>query len=280
MSSFQYSTEALNVKSAFYKKSFTIFVEGKDDILFWDSILCNIGIDDAHIEDTNGIDGLTEIMDRIINENAAFIVACDCDYSPFLKNKKIHKRIIRTYGYSIENHLYCPETINKIIRKITRNRKTYTLNIKNWIDSFCKSFFKILVLDLASVKFNKGVKILGDNCCRFLKKNNSSVPSLTKIKNFIEKIQSDYSEKEISECRSMISSDEREIRWLIKGSFLTNAVINYIRDTQEKETGQRVHLPKNNLYALSLDGCIICDIDCRVFEILVERLKERINSLN
>ena len=53
MNSLEYSLDALDAKGLFYNKSLTVYVEGNDDVLFWD-YLFKIAEVSAHIEDVGG----------------------------------------------------------------------------------------------------------------------------------------------------------------------------------------------------------------------------------
>lgn len=115
-----YDTSALDVLDKFHESNFIIFVEGDEDVIFWSSLFDKAGIHNYHIDSADGIKELKKIMSQILNENARVIVACDSDYSILLNTLPNHKRIISTYGYSIENTMYCPKIINSVINKLSR----------------------------------------------------------------------------------------------------------------------------------------------------------------
>jgi hypothetical protein len=112
-----FSAEALETKSLMLDTDFSVYVEGKDDILFWESLFEKEGITNFHIEEVGGYVFLGPYMNKIVNDNANIIVACDTHLSDFLGFDYQHERIIRTFGYSIENTMYNKIRINLIIRK-------------------------------------------------------------------------------------------------------------------------------------------------------------------
>jgi hypothetical protein len=105
MNDLEYALEALEIKGLFYNKKITVYVEGKDDPLFWDNLF-NIAEIEAHIEDVGGSLELDKYIAKIIDSNAEFYVATDNDHNDFLENIATHPKVIRTYGYSIENSMY------------------------------------------------------------------------------------------------------------------------------------------------------------------------------
>jgi hypothetical protein len=69
--------------------------------MFW-THLFELAEVDAHIEDVGGNEEIAKKIKEILDNNASFIVACDSDHSDFTK-PITHDRVIKTYGYSIEN---------------------------------------------------------------------------------------------------------------------------------------------------------------------------------
>lgn len=254
-----YSTNALNVKSLFFNKKVSVYVEGKEDILFWDKIFQNECQVNYHIEDTNGVEGLKEYMDKIIEEDAQILVACDNDHSPFLKSSKYkNPRIIRTYGYSIENTMYCINNLNHATRRIAKSRKDFKEDIINWYKTFCDSCSVLLYYDIANHRFVRRTKVFGDKCNRFLVSKDSSSLSSSHIEKYINTLKGQFLDEEIEECVSLVKKDKRELRFLIKGHFLTNGVINIIKELVKKETGIDVPISLDSLYSLTINCILSC----------------------
>ena len=143
MDSLEYSIDALDAKSLFYNKDFTVFVEGKDDILFW-SYLFKLGNISAYIEDVGGDKEIDKYINKILFEHATFIVACDNDHKPFLNDYEVHPQIKTTYGYSIENSMYSTSVINDIVCKLGRISIDVKDFIENWADQFATDVFELL----------------------------------------------------------------------------------------------------------------------------------------
>jgi hypothetical protein len=271
--SLNYSTDALNVKSLFYNKEISLYIEGKEDIPFWENILSFWELNNLHLEETYGYEGLIDYMDQIVDNDANILVACDSDHSRFLKeNKYKNPKIIRTYGYSIENTMYCVHKINQVVKRFSKSKNSFNKEITKWYHQFCDDCTILLYYDIANHRFSKGVQVFGDKCNRFLESDHSPNLGKDKIDNYIKSIDRHFSEIEINECIELVKKDKRELRFLIKGHFLTNAVINLIKSLVEKETGDKVTLSLDNLYSLMV-GCMFpCKDKCMDLETLKERM--------
>lgn len=136
MNELEYSTEALEVKGLFYNKKITVYVEGKDDPLFWDNLFSLAEIE-AHIEDVGGKNELEKYYDKIINEEATFLIATDNDNSEFMDDTINHPNIIRSYGYSIENSMYYYRPpIEKTVSNFCRQKLDISDEFNNWVVDF------------------------------------------------------------------------------------------------------------------------------------------------
>ena len=271
----EYSTAALNVLKYFHDCDVIIFVEGDDDILFWDVISNKAGITTSKIESAGGKNELIKKMQKIINENAQIIVACDLDHAPFLDNIISHKQIVRTYGYSIENSMYCPASVLKIIKKLSRTIIKSDSCSSEWLQNFVENARRLLIYDIANHKYQKGISVLGDNCSRFLKSNKSIYLSDKKIKQFLKSIQHHFTDEEIIKCEELVRKDSRELRHLIKGHFLTNVIINIIKKRVFDLSSRKPNLfTPEHLFTETVDCCI----DCNPSE--CDELLYMVNSMN
>ena len=64
MDSLEYSKEALGAKGLFYNKKTTVYVEGKDDPLFWEKIFELAGLE-VYIEDVGSSTELEKYSAKI-----------------------------------------------------------------------------------------------------------------------------------------------------------------------------------------------------------------------
>lgn len=275
-----YDTDALNVLDKFHQVAFVVYVEGSDDIVFWSTLFSKAGRVDFYIDDAGGIKELEKIMLQIINEDARVIVACDSHYSFLLGTSYIiHDRIIRTLGYSIENTMYCPNILNQAINKLCRTLEDRTDTIHEWINEFCSSAKILLIYDLASAKYGKAVRVLGDKCSRFLKSSTSEKLDDNKISEHIQGINIHFKPNELNECERLIDGCGREVSHIVKGCFLTNGVINLIKKIVKKCIGRNPVISLDNLYALTSDGCRACTFECPDFNFVEEQIQKAVASV-
>ena len=275
MADLEYSNEALEVKGLFYNKTITVYVEGKDDPLFWENLFSLAEIE-AHIEDVGGSKELEKYYDKIVSENADFFIAMDNDNSEFMIDQMNHNNIIRSYGYSIENSMYFHKTpIETTISNFCRKKLDISTEFNNWLDDFSNNVYDLIIYDIANNRYKKGISIFGDNCHRFLKSQKSFKICTTKTSLFINSIKHHFTAKEISDVKKLVNQSEKELWFLIKGHFITHSLINLIRHTVRKNKGSSVSMTSDFLYSMT--------IDCRENwnnRIDIKSVVERIKQIN
>lgn len=252
MDSIDYSTEALSAKSLFYNKSYIVYVEGKEDRHFW-KYLFELAEKNVHIEDVGGIKEIEKYIKKIIEKNADFIVACDSDHSDFYQEKIIHPKVINTYGYSIENSLYNPFEIQKVIQKLSKTDVDVLAIINDWMQEFCNKIEELLVYDIANARFDKGIAVLPNNCTQFLNSKQSHSLSLQKVKEHIEKIKDGFTEDEITDIKKLIEKTPKNLWFHLRGHFLTIGVTNLIKSLVKDLDGTSPIFTSDVLYAFTID---------------------------
>ncbi|NVK66108.1 MAG: DUF4435 domain-containing protein [Flavobacteriales bacterium] len=274
MAELEYSNEALEAKGLFYNKEITVYVEGKDDPLFWENIF-DLAEIEAHIEDVGGKKELEKYLKKVTEEGADFFIAADNDNGEFMKDDPLnHPNIVRSYGYSIENSMYGHLVpIEKNISNFCRKKLEVSDDFEKWMNDFSQKVYELIVYDIANNRFGKGISVFGDNCYRFLKKQNSYEICSDKTSQFISSIENEFDKEEIDEVRELISKSEKELWFLIKGHFITHALLNLITHTIKKHNGSKKSMTTDFLYSITID----CKegwknrIDIRT---VVERVKE------
>lgn len=251
MDNLEYSVEALSAKGLFYNKRFTVYVEGKDDKLFW-KYLFELANKDAYIEDVGGKKELEKYIRKIVDEKAEFIVACDRDHNDFT-DEALNNGVIRTYGYSIENSMYNIFELQSVIQKLSRSDVDVRQMLEEWLTEFSTNLEELIIYDVANYKYGRGKSILPDNCTRFLNSNQSCKISLDKVKKHIESVQDNFSEEEIIEVRQLIMRSPKKLWFHIRGHFLTNGVINIIKHFVKTHNGDCSPISLDTLYAFTID---------------------------
>lgn len=277
MADLEYSKEAREVKGLFYNKEFTVYVEGKDDPLFWSSIFDLADIE-AHIEDVGGKNELEKYYNQIINDDAEFLIATDNDNSEFMNDTINHPNVIRSYGYSIENSMYYfKQPIEKTISNFCRKRLDISEEFQNWLETFSTNVYDLIIYDIANNRYSKGISIFGDNCYRFLKNQKSHEICSTRTTEFINSVKANFTDEEINEVKELVNQSEKELWFLIKGHFITHSLINLIKHTVKRNVGSPPSMTPDFLYSITVD----CkeDWENRIdIRTVVERIKEINNS--
>jgi hypothetical protein len=276
----QYSADALNVLDKFHGANFIVYVEGKDDIVFWSALFDKAGINGHYVTDAGGISELEKIMTKIVDEDARVIAACDSDYSMLLNNRPHHQRIVVTYGHSIENTMYCPYSIDLVIKKLSRTLYDQIDSFNLWLDQFCLDSRTLVIFDIARVRFSKSIKVISGQCSRFLKNSRSHQLDQNKISLYIGTIAVNFQQTELDYCQNLLDNSNIHIKFIIPGHFLTHGVINFIkRRVANLTTFKPPTLSPDLLYALTSDYCKTCTIDCEHFKVIRESIIESVNSL-
>ncbi len=253
MGRLSYSRKALDTLSKFHKSKFVVYIEGEDDEPFWSTIFEINHVVDVYFKVAGGKEEIAKYEDAVSENDIDIVVARDSDYTYVSNSQKNHPRILYTYGYSIENTMYCPHNIAKAIHIFSRSSKMQVAEVSLWLESFVSDFKELLKYDFANEFFNKGIEVLGRNCTRFLKSNRSHKPNLTSVTGKFKELKEHFTESELKRAEDLIIASNRDVKYLIRGHFLSNAVINYIKNhsnlksmSQEMLYGQMIALLPNN----------------------------------
>lgn len=206
-----------------------VYVEGKDDIPFWEYLFSRFYKRKVEIQDVGCSTALIEYMDNIISNKLDAIVACDSDFNAF-NTKYKHDKIVRTYGYSIENSLICKQTITKVIKSLAKipTRKIPLDAINAWFDHFDNATKKLILCDMYNHFKELGVCVTGDNCSRFFKSSKSAELCINKIDTHIEKFGFDIDDEFITSIQATLTAHGREIHHYIRGHFLFSAIAKFV----------------------------------------------------
>lgn len=276
-----HSDDAISVTHEFYNKQYMVYVEGDDDVSFWDAVFSKVAYGKYEIEPLNGISGEIQnyIKKVITGEITNVIVACDNDYIPYLEtNPYDNQYIITTYGHSIENTMFCPKNIAVYIRRLSKNTIDYTDTVNNWYDSFCKIADLLLPYEIANFvntwngSTEEMTSFFGKNCCRFLSDADFSKLDENKVVDFVNTHKSEYNTDLISNIKNKIKKDNRHHRNIIKGHFITNGVMNLITK-MTKAAGHETKVESKQLYATFCDCITPCSELCIEKMQLIEKIR-------
>jgi len=274
----QYSTQALNVLNRFHGTHYVVFVEGEDDVPFWAALFEKAGEADVAFLPVGGAKELDKLMSKILAEDARIVVARDSDYSAFMSSRCLHSRVVYTYGYAIENTMYCPFAVNRAIRKACRDTRDRLALIQAFFDEFCLQSKELLVFDMANARFGRGVTVMGKSCRGFLKGPHSTALSRTKVSAHIRAIRPKFTFDEVSMSRQLCRNDHRTLRHKIKGHFLTHALLNVVRMELRQARGKS-SFPHEALYHSLVDACAVCGQDCTEWDTTKAAIGGAVRSL-
>lgn len=268
---FSLSIKAQNIEHHFYNKLAIVYVEGKDDLVFWNNYFSD---KEFELRESGGCKELEKKMQEIIQDKLRVIVACDSDYSHYIQTIYNHPLIIRTISHSIECMMYCPININKCIKNISRSLEDKIETIESLYHEFCLLTKELLVYDITSNKYKKGISIFDDSCKRFLTSNNSVRISQEKIDQFITGIKSQFNDDDLNEIRQQIEKDKRPLRNIIKGHFQTDFVRNVIKYLSESDDKKGVSISNDALFALLIECTPKCTNHCEEKNYLVQKIED------
>ena len=269
---FSFSIKAQNVEAKFYNKKAVVYVEGDDDLIFWQVFFPS---SDFTMKKVNGCKNLEKKIYEIENNGLKCIVACDSDYTSFECSPKEHPLIVRTLSHSIECVMYCPINLNECVKKLSRTIEDKIDNIIQYYEQFGDDIKELVAYDIANnIHKIVGIKITGDSCCRFLKSSHSCHIDRKKVSTYLDDIKTSFDNSVIENILHSIELDKRTMRQITKGHFQTSFVINLIKSLVKQTSGIDVTISGDALYALLVNCPLSCHKECDE----VSTIKLRINK--
>ena len=170
MDSFEYSTEARNVLNRFYSVDKILYVEGEDDVIFWEVVFNAVGGPSVKIQEAGGKPQLYDRMEEVRSGVGDYLVAVDADFDCFEQIEEC-RRIIRTYGYSIENTIVTGQIINRLVCSVAKvPRRSFPLEIcVDWLKRIEMDLQSLIIFDIINRVDGLGNVVVVDNCDRFMK---------------------------------------------------------------------------------------------------------------
>lgn len=267
-----YSESGLRVKAAFYNKKAMVYVEGTDDIIFWEQFFDK---QVYKVEDVGGCGNFKSYIQRLNNGEKSFVVAGDLDYSTYKSPICTSKLYVTTYCHSIENMMYCPHHINHAVQRLARDSRIDSIGeIEDFYNRFIAGVENLLILDAANNIYNKGVSILGDSCYRFLDKDNLPEIDSTLVNNFYNSKVGQFEMHEINAVKTILQTEPRPKRLLIKGHFLTEAIRIWINKRVPAVSNKNPQLNGDALYETLVTCHDICDPICKERKHILDQIGE------
>ncbi|WP_405599219.1 MULTISPECIES: DUF4435 domain-containing protein [unclassified Pseudoalteromonas] len=242
MPNLNYSNGALNVYSAFFGAEKMLYVEGDDDLAFWDIVLSSFNIQNIQLQEVGGDEELAKYILKIKNNEIDAIAAKDCDFSILEDDYEELDNVLVTYGHSIENTLICPNVMAKVIKSYGRVVLTdeEKKECENWLNTFYHSFNSLIKYDAVNELRKTGLNVLYSNCSTFMKTRLSPLPCDEKITTKINLLgeQANF-EADLVEVITKIDNVDKGIFDFLRGHFLFSAALRYINYVLKSKGSQK-----------------------------------------
>jgi len=246
----EYSIDAENIISSFFDSDIMIYVEGKDDIIFWEIIFDKLSKLKTKIQDVGGSKELEKYAEKISSGDLNAIAACDGDFS-LINPIHDNDNIIITFGHSIENSLICENSLRKAIKSFSKisTAQASEIDSKSWLESFYTELEDLILLDINNEIKGLGDCVISDNCTSIMKSKQSEIICKSKIYKVISKISDKALDDDIQRIVEKISLSDRDVKDFLKGHFLFSAALKFIKNSSEKING-KVSLSNGALYSI------------------------------
>lgn len=235
MADLSYSSEAENVLSKFYRVDTVVYVEGVDDVLFWEYLFALFSEHSFKIKEVGGKLEVQKYVEKIRSGEINAIVARDADFS-YTEKFPDNPNILRSYGYSIENSMICMKSLKKVIRSMGKMpvRAINETGITDWFDKLFESTKDLVLFDIANDLLKAGKVVSGDNCSRFMKSRKSPDICDNKIAAHLSKLDFELSKSMEEQITNALDISNRNISDCIRGHFLFSASLKYVASAISK----------------------------------------------
>lgn len=250
MDDFCYSSEAEDILNQFYSVDVMLYVEGQDDVPFWELMFNKFCSYTVEIQDVGSCTALIPYIERIHSGELEAIVATDLDLGAFSSTLLEHRNIVRTPKYAIENTMIFVECLSKALKVMARKsaRQINNQEIEAWLDYFYLSIKPLVLMDVVNAKGALGVSVVGDNATRFMVSRNSSQLCNTKLQSYSDSISQQLGNYEEQEVLDLIESKGYVFSDLVRGHFLFSAVSRFLGE-YVKSLGMNISLSNDALYS-------------------------------
>ena len=249
MSGFSWSANALNVLNQFHEVELIVFVEGQDDVPFWDIVISNFTKKTFQIKSAGEKNTLKKYLrNKTLNSN--YLIAMDSDYDQ-LNGELSNEEVMLTYGYSIENTLITPSVIQDLIATHSRVQKSSVKieSVKSWINKFEIIVEVLLAADILNREQKITDKqVIPDNAARFYG-DNSLTPQVHKINSYL--LQHGF-DLDALDCRKKLQYFT--VFEIMKGHFVFSSVFNFIKKQIDDFRGKSVSISSESFYSFCISS--------------------------
>lgn len=275
--SLAHSNGGISVLNQFYGTNVMLYVEGDDDIPFWDNLFRRFSPPNFYtIEQTHGKEVLQTYINGIKDGTLSNVmVACDSDYSALLETEIVtHPLIVTTFGHSIENTMFCIPMLASYICRLKKTTENLSASVSTWIHVFEDKGRELLKIDVLNALKPRGqsCKCLNKGFPRF--SDGKGYFDDTKLSTFLHQTRNVYTEDERGEVEEKLNASSRPIYKVIQGHFIEGATNEYIR----KEAG--CSLSRSAIYAEFSYCRRLCDNMCEDLIYVKTEIENAVQHLN
>ncbi|WP_025733162.1 DUF4435 domain-containing protein [Carnimonas nigrificans] len=229
MSEIDYSIDASNVLNKFYRKDKIVYVEGDDDVIFWEIIFSKIAELSIKCIPLGGKEEIAKKINKSIGEDVEYLIAKDSDYD-YIQGGREFPFLLRTYGYSIENSMITREAIFKILKYMSKSLSKSVLIEKcdEWMKELDECLEIITIYDILCRQTCKSVSITPSACNIFLESKQSYRICSDKIEKYIESKCIKFTSEEIDNCKYNIKDQGLFFYDIVRGHFLFSMALRFI----------------------------------------------------
>lgn len=274
--SLEHSFGGISVLNQFYGTSVTLYVEGDDDIPFWNCLFKKFAPKDFYeMEQTHGKEGLLRYIDGIKDGSLQNVmVACDSDYSCILQEtSNSNPLIVTTYGHSIENSMFCKSMLAAYLSRITTSTKDYTEEVEQWLSTIENGAYKLLLIDILNAQKPDGnsYRCLTMGFPRFSDKKGNLLQA--KVNEVVHEAEQIFSTEDFEKVKEILDSVNKPIYKILQGHFVAGAVNEFIH---AKAKGS---WPRNAIYGEFSDcrGC--CNSECEDIKYVRQEIENAVNYI-
>lgn len=235
MADLEYSIEARNILNVFHGVENIVYVEGENDIPFWEFLFEKFTNIKVKAEEVGGKDKLKSRINEIKNGSGSFFVATDSDFD-WLNNEDTHPQIFETFGYSIENSIISDESLQQLISCVAgiSIHKVDKKKCREWLSSLEEDVYPLILADAVNRNYDLGFTVIPNNCDCFLVSKKSSKLSAQKLSAHLEKININIAEEFRDKFVAKMQS--RGIEWadVLRGHFIISAAFKFIKEYIEE----------------------------------------------
>jgi hypothetical protein len=230
MAKLEYSVDAKNVLAKFFRVDKILYVEGDDDVPFWEFMFEKFDAPEVEVRQVGGKNEIQKYIDQITSGKLNAIVATDSDFRPFDGTSLNHDLVIVTAGHSIENTLISAKVLMKVARKTGRlPAKTVTIDeCQNWLDVFFERCSALLINDLLDQCEGAKLGVIGDNCDRFFETKQSDRVCSCKIEQYLKNHGLEVDAKLSATIEKIMADTSLSLHDFIRGHFLVSAAHRFI----------------------------------------------------